>query len=78
MFLSILWSELPVNFGEVHNISIDYADSSLMGTLVNNKFSKEITLLNFKEYGIVLDNRLGRGYDVHTNYTSLIIHFKNK
>jgi hypothetical protein len=66
MFLSISYNDLPVNFGEVYNIHIDYIDSTLRGVLVYGKFAgAEVTLLKFSDYGIILDNRLGRGYEIY-------------
>lgn len=80
MFLSVSYNELPVNFGDVHNISIDYADSTLTGVLANGIFSgSEVLLLKFSDYGIILDNRKGAGYEIYDgDETHLTILFKKK
>jgi hypothetical protein len=80
MFLSISYNDLPVNFGEVHNIHIDYLDSTLNGVISDGIFAgSEITLLKFKDYGIVLDNRIGKGYEIYDgDETHLTILFNKK
>ena len=80
MFLSIKYNDLSVKFGEVHNIHIDYLDATLKGILSYGKFAgAEITILNFKDYGIILDNRLGRGYEIYDgDETHLTILFNKK
>jgi len=80
MFLSISYDDLPVKFGEVHNIHIDYLDSTLKAVLAYGNFAgAEITLLKFKDYGIVLDNRLGSGYEIYDgDENNLTILFKKK
>ena len=80
MFLSISYDDLPVNFGDVHSICIDYADSTLTGVISDGMFAgSEITLLKFKDYGIVLDNRIGKGYEIYDgDENHLTILFKKK
>jgi hypothetical protein len=80
MYLSVKYDNLSIKFGEVHNIHIDYIDSTLRGILAYGKFAgAEITLLKFKDYGIVLDNRLGGGYEIYDgDENNLTILFKKK
>lgn len=55
----------------LYNISIDYADNSLRGVLKDT--NKEIIILFFKDYGILLDNRIGKGYNVNFKNDNIYI-----
>lgn len=79
MFLSIPYADLPINYDDVFDICIDYADNTLRGILKYGiLMGSEITILKFSDYGIFVDNRYGNGYEIYDgDETHLTILFKN-
>jgi len=75
--LTIKYTDIGFDYRQIYGISIDYLDNTLKGILSDgDMMGAEIPLLNFSNYGILLDNRFGGGYDITYVDGGLLIRFK--
>lgn len=60
--LEFPWSLDYYRFNKLHNVGIDYATQTLDAVDMHDNYSY-VTILYFKKYGIVMDNRFN-SYDI--------------
>jgi hypothetical protein len=77
--LYIRYTDIGMDYKQVYNLCIDYADNTLRGVLTEGPYmGAERILVKFSEYGILLDNRYGAGYDITYVDGGLLIKFKKE